>query len=84
MIPTSDLHVVETPPLVPPAVLHRELPLSEDAARTVQQARERIKAILHAGDQRLLVIVGPCSVHAVSTPRPSPRPSAATGTNWRS
>ena len=60
MIPTSDLHVVETRPLVPLAVLHAELPLSEQAARTVQQARERIKAILHAGDQRLLVIVGPC------------------------
>ena len=65
MIPTSDLHVVETRPLVPPAVLHRELPISENAARTVQQARERIKAILHAGDQRVLVIVGPCSVHDI-------------------
>ncbi len=69
MIPTSDLHVVETRPLVPLAVLHRELPLSEQAARTVQQARERIKAILHAGDQRLLVIVGPCSVHDVAAAR---------------
>jgi 3-deoxy-7-phosphoheptulonate synthase len=65
MIPTSDLHIVETRPLVPPAVLHRELPISEQAARTVQQARERIKAILHAGDHRQLVIVGPCSVHDV-------------------
>lgn len=69
MIPTSDLHVVETRPLVPPAVLHAELPLSEQAARTVQQARERIKAILHAGDQRVLVIVGPCSVHDVAAAR---------------
>ncbi|MFM7265187.1 MAG: 3-deoxy-7-phosphoheptulonate synthase, partial [Cyanobium sp.] len=69
MIPTSDLHVVETRPLVPPAVLHRELQISEAAARTVQQARERIKAILHAGDPRLLVIVGPCSVHDVEAAR---------------
>jgi 3-deoxy-7-phosphoheptulonate synthase len=69
MIPTSDLHVVETRPLVPPAALHRELPISETAARTVQQARERIKAILHAGDPRLLVIVGPCSVHDVAAAR---------------
>jgi hypothetical protein len=53
MIPTSDLHIVETRPLVPPAVLHAELPITETAARTVQCARERIKAILHAGDQRL-------------------------------
>jgi len=69
MVPTSDLHVVETRPLVPPALLHRELPISEQASRTVQLARERIKAILHAGDQRLLVIVGPCSVHDVGAAR---------------
>ncbi len=69
MFPTSDLHVVETRPLVPPALLHRELPISERGSRTVQLARERIKAILHAGDQRLLVIVGPCSVHDVEAAR---------------
>ena len=63
---TSDLHVVETRPLVPPALLHRELPLSDGAADTVQQARARIQAILHGRDQRLLVIVGPCSVHDVA------------------
>jgi 3-deoxy-7-phosphoheptulonate synthase len=63
MIPTSDLHIVETRPLVPPAVLHAELPISDQGSRTVQQARERIKAILHGGDRRQLVIVGPCSVH---------------------
>jgi 3-deoxy-7-phosphoheptulonate synthase len=60
---TSDLHVVETRPLVPPALLHRDLPLSEAGAATVRQARERIQAILHGRDDRLLVIVGPCSVH---------------------
>jgi len=63
---TSDLHVVETRPLVPPEVLHGELPLGDRAAATVQQAREHIQAILHGGDSRLLVIVGPCSVHDVA------------------
>jgi 3-deoxy-7-phosphoheptulonate synthase len=63
MLPTSDLHVVETRPLVPPALLHRDLPLSEAGASTVRKARERIQAILHGRDDRLLVIVGPCSVH---------------------
>ena len=62
---TSDLHVVETRPLVAPALLHRELPLGDRAAATVQQARQRIQAILHGQDSRLLVIVGPCSVHDV-------------------
>jgi 3-deoxy-7-phosphoheptulonate synthase len=63
---TSDLHVVETRPLVPPALLHRELPLGDRSATTVQRARERIQAILHGRDSRLLVIVGPCSVHDVA------------------
>jgi len=69
MLTTSDLHIVETRPLVAPAVLHRELPLSQTAARTVLDARERIKAILHGQDSRLLVIVGPCSVHDVEAAR---------------
>ena len=62
---TSDLHVVETRPLVAPALLHSELPLGDRSAATVQQARQRIQAILHGQDSRLLVIVGPCSVHDV-------------------
>ncbi len=69
MLTTSDLHIVETRPLVAPAVLHRELPLSQTAAGTVLDARERIKAILHGQDSRLLVIVGPCSVHDVEAAR---------------
>jgi 3-deoxy-7-phosphoheptulonate synthase len=69
MNPTSDLHVVETRPLVAPAVLHRELPLSDAATTTVVSARERIKAILHGRQPRLLVIVGPCSVHDLAAAR---------------
>ena len=45
MIPTSDLHVGETRPLVAPALLHRELPLSDRAAATVREARERARQI---------------------------------------
>ncbi len=66
MFTTSDLHVVETRPLVPPRMLHRDLPMGERSAVTVQQARERIKDILQGRDPRLLVIVGPCSVHDVT------------------
>ena len=65
MICTSNVHVVETRPLVSPAVLLSDLPLSEAAAQTVLQTRQRIKALLQGEDQRLLVIVGPCSVHDV-------------------
>jgi 3-deoxy-7-phosphoheptulonate synthase len=83
MIPTSDLHVVETRPLVAPALLHRELPLGEAAAGTVREARERIKAILRGDDPRLLVIVGPCSVHDVAAAKEYANAIAAEHARYR-
>jgi 3-deoxy-7-phosphoheptulonate synthase len=62
---TSDLHVVETRPLISPAMLHNELPLTDTAATLVAETRDRIRNILRSEDPRLLVIVGPCSVHDV-------------------
>lgn len=62
---THDLHVVETRPLISPALLHHELPLTEKAATVVSRTRDRIRNILYNEDRRLLVIVGPCSVHDV-------------------
>ena len=62
---TYDLHVVETRPLISPALLHHELPITDTAAALVAETRDRIRHILCNEDQRLLVIVGPCSVHDV-------------------
>jgi 3-deoxy-7-phosphoheptulonate synthase len=62
---TYDLHVVETRPLISPAMLHHELPITEEAAVLVETTRDRIRNILRHEDPRLLVIVGPCSVHDV-------------------
>ncbi|NEP17986.1 MAG: 3-deoxy-7-phosphoheptulonate synthase [Leptolyngbya sp. SIO4C1] len=62
---TQDLHVVETRPLVTPALLHHELPLDQAAAALVSQTRDRIRNILYNEDRRLLVIVGPCSIHDI-------------------
>ena len=62
---TSDLHVVETRPLIPPRQLHHDLPLDYTSANTVSNTRESIKNILHKNDTRLLVIVGPCSIHDI-------------------
>ena len=62
---TSDLHVVETRPLIPPRQLHQDLPLDYTSANTVSNTRESIKNILHKNDTRLLVIVGPCSIHDI-------------------
>ena len=69
MAATSDLHVVETRPLVAPALLHQDLPIHAAATETVASARQRIQAILRGDDQRLLVVVGPCSVHDVKAAR---------------
>ena len=65
MTTTHDLHVVDTRPLVSPALLHGDLPADSRATETVSTARDRIQAILRGQDHRLLVIVGPCSVHDV-------------------
>ncbi len=65
MTTTSDLHVVDTRPLIPPAFLHQDLPIDALALETVANARSRIQAILRGENTRLLVIVGPCSVHDV-------------------
>lgn len=69
MTTTSDLHVVETRPLVAPALLHRELTIDAAATETVASARRRIQAILRGDDDRMLVVVGPCSVHDVKAAR---------------
>jgi len=60
---TSDLHVVETRPLIPPSRLHNDIPLDHSSANTVSKTRRSIQNILHHNDQKLLVIVGPCSIH---------------------
>ena len=69
MTTTSDLHVVETRPLVAPALLHAELPIDPAASDTVASARRRIQAILRGDDDRMLVVGGPCSVHDVEAAR---------------
>ena len=49
--------------LAPPSHLLREFPASERAATTTFEARQAIHRILHGADDRLLVVVGPCSIH---------------------
>ncbi|MGD1853535.1 MAG: 3-deoxy-7-phosphoheptulonate synthase [Leptolyngbyaceae cyanobacterium] len=66
---TQDLHVVEARPLISPDMIHSELPLTQSAAALVSTTRDRIRNILYNEDRRLLVIVGPCSVHDVAAAR---------------
>ena len=60
---TDDLRITGLHPLISPAVLAYYLPLSEQAAELVASARLQADAILQGKDDRLLVIIGPCSIH---------------------
>jgi len=61
---TDDLRIQELRPLIPPIILvDEELPITEKATDTVTAARRQIADIISGRDDRLLVIVGPCSIH---------------------
>ena len=62
---TDDLRIREIKELLAPAEVLREFPASEKAAQTVYETRQAIHRILHGADDRLLVIIGPCSIHDV-------------------
>lgn len=63
MLPTHNLHVRETVRLPAPAALKAELPVTPASNATVVAGRNAISAILRQQDPRLLVVVGPCSIH---------------------
>ncbi|MEX0614403.1 MAG: 3-deoxy-7-phosphoheptulonate synthase, partial [Methylophaga sp.] len=60
---TDDLRIVGIQEVLPPAQLHEQLPITEPASETVFNARNATQAILHQRDDRLIVIIGPCSIH---------------------
>lgn len=60
---TDDLRILETQELISPEKLIEDLPVSDVAASTVSRARETIHNILAGNDDRVLVVVGPCSIH---------------------
>lgn len=61
--PIDDTRIQEIKELVPPAHVLREFPATETAARTAFEARQAIHRVLYGADDRLLVVVGPCSIH---------------------
>ena len=61
--PTSDLRIRAQKPLIAPAVLDEELPLRDVGAELVAKSRRDIAAIMTGRDARLLVVIGPCSIH---------------------
>jgi 3-deoxy-7-phosphoheptulonate synthase len=63
MLPTHNLHVRESVRLITPRELKAALPMTEASNQTVVAGRDAISAILRQTDPRLLVVLGPCSIH---------------------
>lgn len=61
--PTDDLRIETLRPLVSPAILMEDLPVTEQISKTVVNARSVISRIMHGEDDRVVVVVGPCSIH---------------------
>ena len=66
---TDDLRIKWIKVVLPPVFLEEELPTSERASSTIFKAREEIARILRGEDRRLLVVVGPCSIHDAKAAR---------------
>jgi 3-deoxy-7-phosphoheptulonate synthase len=60
---TNNLRIKATKVVLPPVFLQEEIPVTDKASGTVFQARNEISAILNGNDTRLVVVVGPCSIH---------------------
>jgi len=60
---TEDLRIKEIREVVTPEELHQEFPITDAAAETVSASRAEVHRVLHGEDDRLLVVVGPCSIH---------------------
>ena len=60
---TENLNIVEVMPITSPKLLKNLLPVSDRVIEIVSNARNAIKSILERDDSRLLMIVGPCSIH---------------------
>jgi len=63
MIKTNNLKITGITPIIAPADLRQVFPLSAARAEFVNNCREQLKSIIHRRDRRLMVVVGPCSIH---------------------
>lgn len=60
---TDDLRIKDITEVRPPQELHERFPITENAAQTVYDTRQAVQNILSGRDDRLLVVIGPCSIH---------------------
>jgi 3-deoxy-7-phosphoheptulonate synthase len=61
--PTDDVRIEGLRPLMPPAILMEEIHPGEEGIGRITEARKQISDIVHGEDDRLVVVVGPCSIH---------------------
>jgi 3-deoxy-7-phosphoheptulonate synthase len=66
---TDDLRITLVRPLLPPAILLEEIPITERASEVVANTRQTVADALNGVDDRLVVVVGPCSIHDPDTAR---------------
>ena len=59
----DDVRIKAVRPLITPAILEEWLPAPESAQKLVESSRHAISKVLHGQDDRLIVVVGPCSIH---------------------
>jgi 3-deoxy-7-phosphoheptulonate synthase len=83
LLQVRDLRIERTVPFATPAQLLDELPLTDDQAEVVLRGRDEVTAILDKRDDRLFVVVGPCSVHDVEAAREYARRLSARATELR-
>ncbi|MEZ5287549.1 MAG: 3-deoxy-7-phosphoheptulonate synthase [Vicinamibacterales bacterium] len=60
---TEDLRITGVRPLIPPAILIEEIPITDEAAALVSETRQAVADVIAGRDSRLVVVVGPCSIH---------------------
>lgn len=60
---TDDLRIQDIQEVLPPIALHSQYPINEAAARTVHETRQAVHRILTGADDRLMMVIGPCSIH---------------------
>jgi 3-deoxy-7-phosphoheptulonate synthase len=65
-VPTDDLRIEKLRPLIPPAILIEEIPLSEAGSKLVADSRLAVRDVMDGRDDRLMVVIGPCSIHDVN------------------
>jgi len=59
----DDVNIEQVAPLIPPQILMEDIPIDREILSLVKRTRQEIQAILEGKDDRLVVVVGPCSIH---------------------